>query len=671
MNAQIALSLDSRIEALACGDCTEDEFLAEVLAACDSGGLSPWKVVSSIDQRCRRGQLASTISRAVQARIVQRAMDTPFQTDSFVATPTEGLRPAQNDGSDESLRWSDSLAPMAAMGRMFKQRYTLMDIAGAGHRHVIYRATDHFLGLDNSASRTVAVKILRGTTAPSSERLAALRNEFICAQSLSHPAIVTVYDLYCDQDLACYTMEWLEGASLADVLKRTDSLSRGEVWRIVQTLGAALAHAHSRGIVHGDVKPQNVMITPDGTPRLLDFGCARHVDIQKVSVAIPAEANVVTLTPAYASCEVLAGQPALPSDDLYALACAAYQMLASRPPFGEICATDARAMGLRAPRPAGLSNRQWQALQRGLAWTREERGADVSHWLRAMQLDTRTSGQSALPRLRERVRSLLRGQTRPSWAHSPKWWPQLQSPPLPQPTPVHVALRSPKAPYWPHRSLALALLMALIVLAAAAAYVVNNKPQAAANTSMAHRATTPSPAVAPLPGAGALRQAAPPNSAVPASAVLPAATVDAAVTAAAPDAASPPAAAQASLPVPIAPRAEKKATPGVFFATRVVRARRNARFVQVDVIRSRQAPAGESVTWWTEEATAHAGIDYLPQERVVRSFPEGRRRAPLFVTLLDNSKRTSAAEFSVCLEIPGTDALGSRCVRVMLPAQAR
>ena len=139
-----------------------------------------------------------------------------------------------------------------------------------------------------------------------------------------------------------------------------------------------MAHAHARNVVHGDLKPQNIMITNSGEMRILDFG-ASHVSTRERSYANAA--RTITLTPAYASCELLEGRVADPRDDLYALACVAYELLAGVHPFQGRRSTEARDLGLTPRCPPGLTRRQWQTLATGLSWCRERRPISVRDWV--------------------------------------------------------------------------------------------------------------------------------------------------------------------------------------------------------------------------------------------------------------------------------------------------
>jgi serine/threonine protein kinase len=140
-----------------------------------------------------------------------------------------------------------------------------------------------------------------------------------------------------------------------------------------------LAHAHERGVVHGDLKPRNIFITREGELRILDFGAAhRFMTVRSGSEHVAYAPT--SGTPAYASCEQLEGRRADPRDDLYALACICYELLGGSHPFGSRPATLARDYRVSLVRPHGLSGRQWRALQKGLSWHRAGRSISVRLW---------------------------------------------------------------------------------------------------------------------------------------------------------------------------------------------------------------------------------------------------------------------------------------------------
>ncbi len=269
--------------------------------------------------------------------------------------------------------------------RVLRQRYELLTVLGHGQTSTIYKALDrHRANLVESA-RYVAVKVLNAAYDSQPEALAELEREFHQAQSLSHPNIANVFDLDRDGDTYFIVMELLEGDSLAGVLRRLNGqpMSQKNALALIGAIGAALAHAHRRDIVHGDLKPRNVMITSTGEVRVLEFGFARSRSSQGGDVH-EEHGNVSIGTPAYASAERVHGLAPDPSDDVYSLACIAYELLSGRHPYGGRSAFLARAHGRRASRIASLTHRQWHALQRALAWDRADRKIDVVDLLSAL-----------------------------------------------------------------------------------------------------------------------------------------------------------------------------------------------------------------------------------------------------------------------------------------------
>lgn len=285
--------------------------------------------------------------------------------------------------------------PSPAGRRVLRDRYELLAVLGHGQTSTIYKALDrHRANLAESA-RYVAVKVLNAAYDSQPEALAELEREFHQAQSLSHPNIASVFDLDRDGSTYFIVMEMLEGDSLASVLRRLNGrpMSQKNALAVIGAIGAALAHAHRRDVVHGDLKPRNVMITWSGEVRVLEFGFARA---RSQSGDLHDEhGNVSIGTPAYASAERVHGLDPDPSDDVYSLACIAYELLSGRHPYGGRSAFLARAHGRRAQRIASLSHRQWHALQRALAWDRADRKIDIVDFLHA--LGTSESGHELVP----------------------------------------------------------------------------------------------------------------------------------------------------------------------------------------------------------------------------------------------------------------------------------
>lgn len=285
-----------------------------------------------------------------------------------------GERPARSSAGAAAGTTSDVL----------RDRYELISILGRGSTGTVYKAVDRHRAHLDSTARCVAVKVLKLNYEGRPDDLAQLEREFHQAQSLSHPNVVSVFDLDRDGGIYFIVMELLEGELLADILKRLDGqpMARDFALGIISSVGAALAHAHRRVIVHADLKPRNIMITTAGEVRVLDFGFARDrpLELHSASQLHDAPASA----PAYASVERVNGSEPHLSDDVYSLACISYELLAGRHPFGGRSAPLARAHGRAPQRVPGLTGKQQQALQRALLWTRGERRIDVVELLAAL-----------------------------------------------------------------------------------------------------------------------------------------------------------------------------------------------------------------------------------------------------------------------------------------------
>jgi serine/threonine-protein kinase len=187
---------------------------------------------------------------------------------------------------------------------------------------------------DLRLQRSVAVKVLRGELTGDATSLSRFRAEAHCAALLNHPHIAKVHDYGeavatdSGEPLAYLVMERVDGASLSDLLARTGRLEAFDALRIIGQTAAALAAAHAAGVVHRDVKPGNVLVTPDLNVKLTDFGIAQSPS----SVPLTGTGQVIG-TAQYMSPEQAAGGKATPASDVYALGVVAYECLAGRRPF--------------------------------------------------------------------------------------------------------------------------------------------------------------------------------------------------------------------------------------------------------------------------------------------------------------------------------------------------
>ena len=273
------------------------------------------------------------------------------------------------------------------VGSLLRDRFMLQEKISGGSMGVVYKAMDRRLAEAGSKDHWVAVKVLSPQLAENDQALRALQQEAAKGRCLVHPNIVRFIDLDRDDDLYFLVMEWLEGRTLADILDSKDAavIDNAAAFRIVRQIGAALEYAHSRGIVHADIKPGNIMIMPNGDARLFDFGVARvrqqHSDAEFDPGVLGA------LTPAYSSMQVLTGEEPVAADDVFSLGCLLYRLIAGYRVFGPRNAAEASQEGMKPQRLKGLNDSQWKALKKGLAYSRVTRFSSVREFVNALDED--------------------------------------------------------------------------------------------------------------------------------------------------------------------------------------------------------------------------------------------------------------------------------------------
>lgn len=194
---------------------------------------------------------------------------------------------------------------------------------GAGGMAVVYR------GRDLRTRRVVALKTLRIEYRRDPETRARFRREARTQAFLAHPNVTRVYDVYEDEDAPWVILEYVPGRSLKEEIAANGPFSVEETAKLLDQMAKALDHLHARGLVHLDVKPQNLLVTPDRTVKLIDFGLAQPAGVPQEMIGGSAFG-----TAAYLSPEQACGEPVDYSTDVYSLGCVVYEMLTGQPPFG-------------------------------------------------------------------------------------------------------------------------------------------------------------------------------------------------------------------------------------------------------------------------------------------------------------------------------------------------
>lgn len=265
-------------------------------------------------------------------------------------------------------------------------RYQVRDRIGQGAMADVYRA------YDPSIDRVLAVKVLRGELRKDPEYVARFLREARAAGALSHPSIVTVYDVGEAGGYPYIAMELLDGEPLDAVLKARGALPLEEVLAVGIQLADALAYAHAAGIVHRDIKPSNIVLGRAGQPlKILDFGIARIVETDHEADSLKTQVGQVMGTPRYMSPEQVLGEPIDGRTDLFSVGLVLYEMLSGQRAFAganpatlalQIVAHDPRPIAeLVAQTPAGLQ----AILGKLLAKKRDRRFADGGELAEALR----------------------------------------------------------------------------------------------------------------------------------------------------------------------------------------------------------------------------------------------------------------------------------------------
>ncbi|MBQ8151417.1 MAG: Stk1 family PASTA domain-containing Ser/Thr kinase, partial [Firmicutes bacterium] len=202
-------------------------------------------------------------------------------------------------------------------------RYELFERIGEGGMSVVYKAKDKLL------NRFVAIKILKPEFIHDSKFIDSFRRESQSAASLSHPNIVNIYDVGREGNIHYIVMELIEGRTLSDYIKAQGAMSYPKVIALAKQIASALSFAHKNHIIHRDVKPHNVMLTPNGTAKITDFGIAKAVN----SATIVDNTEGIIGSVHYFSPEQARGGYVDEKSDIYSLGIVMYEMITGKVPF--------------------------------------------------------------------------------------------------------------------------------------------------------------------------------------------------------------------------------------------------------------------------------------------------------------------------------------------------
>lgn len=228
-----------------------------------------------------------------------------------------------------------------ASDNMIAGRYEVVSHIGQGGM------ADVFLAVDTILNRQVAIKILRADLSSDTVSILRFEREAQAAASLAHPNIVEIYDVGEYKDHHYIVMEYIAGKTLKQVIRSRGPLVNEEAVDIMKQLCSAVAEAHSRGIIHRDIKPQNVIVKADGSLKILDFGIATALGSVQLT-----QANNVMGSVHYLAPELAKGEPASFQSDIYALGIVLYEMLSGDVPYKADQAVQVALKHMREPMPS-------------------------------------------------------------------------------------------------------------------------------------------------------------------------------------------------------------------------------------------------------------------------------------------------------------------------------
>ena len=214
---------------------------------------------------------------------------------------------------------------MSAADQIYGGRYQVIERIGVGGMAEVYRARDELLG------REVAVKVLSERLSSDRSFVERFRREAQAAANLSHPNIVSLYDYGSEGATNFIVMEYIDGRSLGEVITQEAPLLPERAAEIAADVAKALERAHNAGLVHRDIKPNNIMMTSSGQTKVTDFGIVRALGGETESQMT--QTGMVIGTAAYLSPEQAQGSPVDARSDVYSLGCVLYEMLTGNPPF--------------------------------------------------------------------------------------------------------------------------------------------------------------------------------------------------------------------------------------------------------------------------------------------------------------------------------------------------
>ncbi len=265
-------------------------------------------------------------------------------------------------------------------GEVIAGRFEIVELIGKGGMSSVFKAHDRLL------DRIVAIKVLHPHFTEDEEYVERFRREARSVAQLSHPNIVTVIDRGEDEGRQYIVFEYVEGENLKQLLERTGPMPVRDALIMALQMARALSFAHSRGLIHRDVKPQNVLLNPDGQAKMTDFGIARSIDVQGVTIT-----GTVLGTSEYIAPEQARGNQVDAQTDVYSLGVVLYELLTGGVPYDGDNFVTVALRHVNEPVPSLLERRPDTpprlalAVERAMAKSPYERYESMDHFVEELE----------------------------------------------------------------------------------------------------------------------------------------------------------------------------------------------------------------------------------------------------------------------------------------------
>jgi hypothetical protein len=328
----------------------------------------------------RLGEAGATevMASKTEALASDAGQGTKVMTDSPAKRELGATQVVPDQSSGQASEESSSSAQSLQTGTVLRERFRITGELGSGGMGTVYKATDLLKEEAYDENTDIALKVLKPDFANARLSFMALQREARRAQQLAHPNIVTVYDFDRADGVIFMTMELMSGKPLEALLDdHPDGLDGEQARHIARHVTEGLAYAHKQGIVHSDLKPENVFVLKEGRAKILDFGIARAYQSTKTDFV---EESIRGFTPPYATPELQAGVKPTPADDVYALGCVLYETFTGKHPFDYASGKDAKEAGLKPQRSPVFKRAEWKAISAALDFDVKRRPVDADQF---------------------------------------------------------------------------------------------------------------------------------------------------------------------------------------------------------------------------------------------------------------------------------------------------